>query len=215
MRRDAQQLALDGPQPRVLHPVLEHAPHERQQVEVARRGRARPARPAGSAPRSAASRTRARCSVTSQVSGVTQRAISASSAGSSAWSGSRSWIWRNASPSQRARPTRNASVPAAVASPVVSVSRQTSGASGGGWPGRPREPLAVERDLDRRDRPAGRAAARVVRDVGAEGGREPRGQHGAPPARERRPGRLLVRPDRAPRRRARASPAGSRAGARG
>ena len=41
---DAQQLALDGAQPRVVHPVLEHAPDERQQVEVPgvdRRGSAR------------------------------------------------------------------------------------------------------------------------------------------------------------------------------
>ena len=73
---------------------------------------------------------------TSQASGVIHSAISARSAGSSAWSGSRSWVWRKWSPSQRARPTRNASVPAAVARPVVSVSRQTSGASAGGWPGR-------------------------------------------------------------------------------
>ncbi len=67
---------------------------------------------------------------------MTQRAISASIAGSSAWSGSRSWVWWKADPSQRASPTRNASVPAAVARPVVSVSMQTRGASTGGWPGR-------------------------------------------------------------------------------
>ena len=59
--RDAQQLALDGPQPRVVHPVLEHAPHERQQVEVAGVDRAPRDPRAGTAPRSAASRTRARC----------------------------------------------------------------------------------------------------------------------------------------------------------
>ena len=48
-------------------------------------------------------------------------------AGSSAWSGTRSWTWRKASASHHPRPTRNATVPAAVARPVVSVSRHTSG----------------------------------------------------------------------------------------
>ena len=60
---------------------------------------------------------------------------SASSAGSFGWSGRSSWACRNRSASHQPSPTRNAIVPAAVARPVVSVSRQTSGTSGGGWPG--------------------------------------------------------------------------------
>ena len=46
-----------------------------------------------------------------------------------------SWTWRKRSASHQPSPMRKASVPAAVASPVVSVSRQTSGTSGGGCPG--------------------------------------------------------------------------------
>ena len=87
-------------------------------------------------------------------------------------------------------------MPAAVARPVVSVSMHTSGASGGGWPGRSRQPLAVERQLDRRDRPAHDEPAGVVGDVGPERGGEARRQRGAPPAAERRPGGRLVGPDR-------------------
>ena len=65
--------------------------------------------------------------------------------------GRSSWACRNRSPSHQPSPTRNAIVPAAVASPVVSVSRQTSGTSGGGWPGQARRGA--------RDRAAGRPSA--------------------------------------------------------
>jgi hypothetical protein len=84
--------------------------------------------------------------VTSQPKRGIRAASSASRAGSSAWSGRRSWTCRNRLPSHQPSPTRNASVPAAVASPVVSVSRQRRGASAGGWPGR----------LARRSRSTGR-----------------------------------------------------------
>ncbi len=74
--------------------------------------------------------------VTSQASGGIRPASSSSRARSSAWSGSTSWTWWNRSPCHQPRPMRKASVPVAVARPVVSVSRQTSGRPGGGCPGR-------------------------------------------------------------------------------
>ena len=57
---DAQQLALDRPQPGVVHAVPEHAADEREQVRCPRGpGAGRPA--SGTGPRSAASRSRGRC----------------------------------------------------------------------------------------------------------------------------------------------------------
>ena len=73
--------------------------------------------------------------VTSQASAGIAAARADKSARSSACSGSSSWTCRKRSCSHHPRPMRNATVPAAVASPVVSVSRQTSGTSAGGWPG--------------------------------------------------------------------------------
>ena len=87
---------------------------------------------------------------------------------------------------------RKATVPAAVASPVVSVSRQTSGTSGGGWPGsvarrsrstgsRPRpasrsgrtSPPATPDDLavERRRQPLGEVVPVQDRPVGVTGDR--------------------------------------------
>ena len=63
-------------------------------------------------------------------------AVTASrNAASSPWSGRRSWTRLSRPASHRAIPTRNATVPVPVPSPVVSVSRQTNGRSGPGWPG--------------------------------------------------------------------------------
>ena len=123
-------------------------------------------------------------------------------------------------PTSRAR-SRNATVPAAVASPVVSVSRQTSGTSGGGWPGsvasrsrssgridasagshRTTSPAGVADDLavDRRREPLGRARSTPrptppSRAVAAALGRMPRAPPGSSPSRRsRRRGRSSRRP---------------------
>ena len=93
---------------------------------------------------------------------------------SSAWSGSSSWTWRNRSPSHQPSPMRNATVPAAVASPVVSVSRQTSGTSGRRLAGQ-RARAAPGRAAGRR--PAARrgrtAPPGVVDDLAVERRRQP------------------------------------------
>ena len=212
---DAQQLALDGAQPRVLHPVLEHAPDERQQVEVPGVRRARLAPPAGTGPRSAASRSRARCTTRATCraspSGRSRRAArarrrdrggAAGSGGSSSRPSARGRRGTRASrPRSRARSspcrgTRAARRAAGGRAAATSRSRST-GMSSAGTTRRTSQPSGV--------------SATSAPSAAASRRRELR----APAARERRPGGDRVRARRRRRPRGRASPAGSRAGARG
>ncbi len=87
--------------------------------------------------------------VTSQPWPAGRSAIASSIPASPAWSGSRSWTWWNRSPVHQPSPTRKATVPAPVARPVVSVSRQTSGTSGPGWSGQAGDPIPVDGQADR------------------------------------------------------------------
>ena len=212
--RDPEQLALDRPQPGVLHPVAEHAPHERQQVEVAGvggRGAAgqpvpgldqRPVEPApvvGHQPRvgrdparrsrrAAPARRRDRGAAAG--SGRTRRPPSGR-----ARRGTRGCRPPSRGPSSPCRGTRAGRRPADVRAASARRSR-SSGSSMGATVRRTSQPPSISADV--------RAERR------GEAGRQGR----APAARERRTRRRLVRPGRPGRRAARASPAGSRGVAR-
>ncbi len=191
-RSTPEQRLFDRPQPRIVHPVPEQPADDRQQVEVTVVDRCRaPCQPvAGDEQRPVEPAPvvghepgiRGRHGGPTRRAGLPRRHDPGAAAGPGGTS----------SRCHQPRPMRNATVPAAVARPVVSVSRQTSGRSAGGWPGnRASRSRSTGRSMDRpstRTKRPERASttspssvvasrsARSVRGTGAWG----RGPAGAP-----------------------------------
>ena len=210
---DAQQLALDGAQPRVLHPVLEHPAHERQQVEVPGVGRRGPSRQpvAGldQRPVEAAPVVRHEPRVGRHPAGDLgeQRGLVGVIGEQQLGLAEARAVPAREADEERERPGRGREPGRlGVEAHERRVRRRVTG--------EPRQPLAVHRDVERGEHAPDEPAIRRVRDVGAERGGEPRRELRAPAARERRPGGDRVRTGRRRRPRGRASPAGSRAAAR-
>ena len=171
----AEQLGLDGPQARIGHPVAEHAPDDRQQVEVAGVDRRGPAGHPVPGRRAAASRSRGRCRSRARRRRDGAPRARSSSARSSPWSGRRSWTCRKRSrpPTSRARRGRR---------PCPRPSRARSSRCRGR---RAARPAAVARAASRAapGRPAigragdlarGRPALGRRDDLAVDGGRQPR-----------------------------------------
>ena len=133
----AEQLDLDRPKPGVGHPMPEDPTDERQQVKVAgeRRwgGTRHPVPRDEQRPVEAAAVVGHEPRVRGEVAARDARAARPPPDGPAAGAGPGGTARPPTSPS----PTRNATVPEAVARPVVSVSRQTRGTSAGGRPGSP------------------------------------------------------------------------------
>ncbi len=181
-----EQLGLDALEARIRDPVTEHAANERQQVEVAGVGRWRPP---GQAEASLDQRPVEPAPVVAHEPGIGRDPglDLGEDGGLLGVIGQHQLhlVECDRPPIAQARPG-TPSVPAAVARPVVSVSRHRRGTSGGGWPGS-RARRARSSGMEAAPRSCAPGARRPARTPRHPRRRQPGGEERAAPSGERRP----------------------------